>query len=350
MNVVQVCPTYFPYVGGVETHVKNISERLAKKYDVSVFTTDPSVKLPKREEINGVRVRRFKSFAPNEAYYFSLEMLRQLRKVKSDIVHGHAYHAFPLFFSKYAQKKRFIVTPHYHGFGHTFIRNFLFKFYKPLGKKVLQEADKVICVSSYEKGNLLNDFKIEEKKIVVIPNGINKEEFKNIEKKKKNCKKLLYVGGIEKYKGIGYLVRALPKLDKEVFLEIVGKGTYKKELVKLVNRLGLKKRVTFIQDLSREELLKKYADADLFVLLSKHEAFGISVAEALASKTPCIVARTSALKEWVDDENCFGVNYPINVNELVKLINEAIGKEVRGVKLLDWADVVRELIEIYRES
>ena len=349
MKVVQVCPRYYPYIGGLETHVENISKRLARKYDVSVFTTDPSGKLPKKEEISGVRVKRFKSFAPNEAYYFSLEMLRELRKVKSDIVHGHAYHAFPLFFSRYTQKEKFVVTPHYHGVGHSLIRNFLIKLYKPIGKKALEDADKVICVSSYEKNLLLNDFKIEEKKVVVIPNGINKEEFKNSGKRERKRKKILYVGRIRKLKGIDYLIKALPKLDDDILLEIVGKGTHKKELVKRVKKLGLKNRVIFQRNLSRKKLLKRYTDADLFVLLSKYEAFGISVAEALASKTPCIVANSSALQEWVDNENCFGVKYPINVNELANLIDEVIGKEVKGVKLLDWDDVVVELIKVYED-
>lgn len=95
--------------------------------------------------------------------------------------------------------------------------------------------------------------------------------------------------------------------------------------------------------------MERYAKADLFVYLSKYEAFGISVAEALASKIPCIVANSLALKEWIDNENCFGVKYPINVNELANLIDEVIGKEVEGVKLLDWDDVVVELIKVYED-
>ena len=349
MKIVQVCPRYYPCVGGLETHVENISKRLAKKYDVSVFTTDPSGKLPKKEEIKAVSVRRFKCIAPNEAYYFSLGLLKELKKVKCDIVHGHDFHAFPLFFSRYAQKQKYVVTPHYHGFGHTTIRNFLLKLYKPIGKKALEEADKVICVSNYERANLLNDFRLEEKKVVLIPNGINKEEFKNLKKERSHFKKILYAGRIEKFKGIHYLIKSLPKLDHDVLLEIIGKGVYERQLVKLVNKLGLKKRVKFQQNLSRKKLLERYAKADLFVYLSKHEAYGISVAEALASKIPCIVANSSALKEWIDNENCFGVNYPINVNELANLIDEVIGKEVKGLKLLDWEDVVAELIKVYKE-
>ncbi len=91
------------------------------------------------------------------------------------------------------------------------------------------------------------------------------------------------------------------------------------------------------------------------MLLSKLEAFGISVAEAVASKTSCILAKTSALNEWVDYENCFGIDYPIDIGELVRLINEIIGKEVKGVvreldgkKLWSWEKVVKELEKVYK--
>lgn len=97
MKILQVCPRYYPFVGGVEEHVRNISERLVKKHDVIVATTDPSRILPNEEIINGVKVVRFKSWAPHESYFFS----RQLRKYligssqHFDIVEAHTYSEFP---------------------------------------------------------------------------------------------------------------------------------------------------------------------------------------------------------------------------------------------------------------
>jgi 1,2-diacylglycerol 3-alpha-glucosyltransferase len=115
----------------------------------------------------------------------------------------------------------------------------------------------------------------------------------------------------------------------------------------LAREMSVSERVRFYQDLPRTELLQKYADADLFVLLSRYEAFGISVAEALASRTPCVVSNTSALAEWIDNTNCFGVNYPVKIEELSRTLNEVIGKRVGEVKLWDWDDVVRRLTEVY---
>ncbi|MCK4829805.1 glycosyltransferase family 4 protein, partial [bacterium] len=143
MKILQVCPRYFPDIGGLEEHVKNISEWLAKEHEVTVFTGDPSGKLLKEEEIGGVRIRRFKTFAPGNAYHISFKMAQELSKAEFDIAHGHGYHALPLYFSRNARAKKFIVTPHYHGHGHTPFRNLLIKLYKPFAKSIFDKANRV---------------------------------------------------------------------------------------------------------------------------------------------------------------------------------------------------------------
>jgi glycosyltransferase involved in cell wall biosynthesis len=347
MKILQVCPGYYPEIGGIEEHVKNIAERLAKEHEVTVFAGDPSGRLPKKEKINGVLVKRFKSYSPGNAYHLSFDMANELRKAKFDIVHGHNYHAFPLYFSSFVQASKFIVTPHYHGHGHTALSNFLLKPYKLVGKKIFQDADSIIAVSDYEKRLLVKDFKLDENRIKIIPNGINTNEFRNLVDVSKEAKTILFVGRLEEYKGVQYIIEALPFLEKDFCLKIIGKGPYKVNLVTQINKLELNDRVTFYQDLPRQELLRMYAGASVFVLLSKFEAFSIVVAEALASKTPCIVANTSALTEWVDNENCFGIDYPIDIGNLAALINQVNGKKVTAVKLWDWDTVVVNLKKIY---
>lgn len=346
MRILQVSVGYSPPLGGIAEHVKNISERLARKHEVTVFTHNYRGLLPKEEKIHGVLVRRFRSFSPYAAYHFSPTMIRELRKSEFDIVHGHGYHALPLYFSRYAKRKRFVVTTHYHGHGHTAFRDFLLRLYKPFGKRIFAEADAIISVSNYEKELLIKDFGLDEDKIWLIPNGINLPEFSHQEVLEKT-KSILYVGRLEQYKGVQYIIQALPLLGDDYRLEIVGRGTYETELQRLAAKLELSQRVRFNQFLPRSELLKMYNRAGVFVLLSQSEAFSIVVAEALASKTPCVVANTSALREWVDNRNCFGVDYPIDIAQLAKAISKAKGKRVTGVRLWDWDDVVQELEKIY---
>jgi glycosyltransferase involved in cell wall biosynthesis len=346
MRILQVSIGYTPSHGGVATNVKNISERLAKKHQVTVFAENYKAMLPYEETINGVLVRRFDCFHPGAAYFLSPDMIRELRKSSFDIVHGHCYHGLPLYFSRYAGRKKFVVTSHYHGHGHTFFRNILFRLYKPFGRRIFNDADAVVTVSNYEKQILMRDFGLDESRLHLIPNGVVLDDFSSAGLTPKT-NTIMYAGRLEKYKGIHYIIQALPLLDEDLCLEIVGWGTYEAELMQLVDRLGLKNRVRFSKFLSRSQLLKMYSQAQVFVLLSQQEAFSIVVAEALASKTPCVVARTSALKEWVDDKNCFGIDYPIDINKLAETIDKARGIKVTDVRLWDWDDVVRALEDIY---
>lgn len=88
-------------------------------------------------------------------------------------------------------------------------------------------------------------------------------------------------------------------------------------------------------------------------MLSKHEAYGITVAEALAAGTPCIVATGSALEEFVDGKRCLGILPPISTQELVHAINLLINPDIKkrlennALTILDWDEVAERTMEIY---
>jgi len=346
MRILQVSLGYTPSHGGVATNVKNISERLAKKHQVTVFAQNYKAMLPYEETINGVLVKRFDSFYPGAAYFFSLDMIRELKRSDFDIVHGHCYHGLPLYFSRYAGRKKFVVTAHYHGHGHTFFRDILFRLYKPFGSRIFKDADAIVAVSNYEKQLLIRHFGLDESRIHLIPNGVVLDDFANAGQTPKT-NTIMYAGRLEKYKGIHYIIQALPLLDDDLCLEIVGWGTYEAELMQLADSMGLKHRVKFSKFLSRSQLLEKFSRAQVFVMLSQQEAFSIVVAEALASKTPCVVANTSALKEWIDNKNCLGIDYPIDIHQLAETIDKARCIKVGDVKLYDWDKAVEALERIY---
>lgn len=362
MKIAQICPRYSPDIGGVETHVKEISERLVKAgHDVEVITTDPTGKLNKKDMINGVKVIRFGSFAPGNAYYFAPQIYFYLKKHNYDVIHAHSYHALPAFFASLGRYHgKFVFTPHYHRHGHTAFRNLLHKPYRLLGKMIFSRADSVICVSEYEKELVESDFKVAAK-TVKIPNGINLKEFENLKQRRKSPaektgreKTLLYVGRLEEYKGVQYIIQSLPELQ-DFRLKIVGKGPYEAELRSVAKSLGVERRVEWLKDLSRKELLKCYANADVFLMLSSHEAYGITVAESLAAGTPCIVAKGSALEEFVDGNACVGIEMPVSKDKVIKTVKETQKSERkessgRDEKILDWDEVSARIEKQYLQS
>ena len=138
-------------------------------------------------------------------------------------------------------------------------------------------------------------------------------------------------------------------MNEDVVLEIVGDGPYKTVLLDKINKLNLRDRVNITRYLEREELIQKYFDADLFILLSEAEAFGITVAEALVSGTPVIVSEKSALKEWIDGSSCFGLSDVEDKTELVGTINRLLGKKIGQVFVKSWDEVFDMLKKLYNE-
>jgi 1,2-diacylglycerol 3-alpha-glucosyltransferase len=358
LKIAQVCPRYSPDIGGVETDVKEISERLVLKgHEVEVITTDPSGKLRKKDEINKVKVTRFNSFAPGNAYYFAPQIYIYLKNNDYDVIHVHSYHALPALFAALSGRRTKIVfSPYYHRGGHTPFRNLLHKPYKLLGNVIFSFAETVICISEYEKKLVESDFNVSEK-LIKIPNGLNLQELKNLkpQKSENEDKTLLYVGRLEEYKGVQYIIQSLSEL-KDFRLTIVGKGAYEKELHDIAEIQGVAGRIEWLKDLSRQELLDCYAKADIFLMLSSHESYGITVAEALASGIPCIVAKGSALDEFVDGIHCFGLDEPSNIKSIIKFIHQAENLKnnsdftVGKLNIYDWNQITEEIENVYRKQ
>ena len=360
MKLIQVCPLYYPEIGGVETYVKELSERLVRRgYEVEVVCTGQRYRFDTRrlltETINGVQIKRFRALAPKNAYYMAPQAYYYLKKADCDIIHAHSYHALPAFFAMLAKNDRkFIFTPYYHGRGHTAFRDLLHIPYKYLGSKILREADKVVCISNYEKELIRTNFGISREKLVYIPNGLNLEEF-NVDGTERDKKRILYVGRLEKYKNIQSIIKSLLYLYG-FKLVIVGKGSYEKQLRELAFKKSVD--VIWLKDLTREELLEQYKSVGIFVSLSPFESFGITVAEALASGTHCIVPNEGALKEFVDNKNCFGITQErvkkgYLWKKIVKIAYDGVKVNLSDLpkdKIKDWDRVVDDYEGVYEEG
>lgn len=253
-----------------------------------------------------------KSSHPNLKFHFAKKLntttLKQLlNKVPVDILHGHGIWQLPVHQMARAARRKgipYIITP----------RGMLepwslkqSKWKKKLALSLYQDKDlrHAACIHTTAPMEAEHIRKLGyTNPIAVIPNGIDLTEFPNQEKKLKTDKRtILFLSRIHPKKGIEVLLEAWEKLDLELRrnwkVEIAGNGekTYITSLQKKIERKGLEKEILIIGPKFGEEKLLAYGRADLFVLPTYSENFGIVVAEALACGIPVITTEGTPWEE-----------------------------------------------------
>jgi glycogen(starch) synthase len=308
--VLQVTPKFFPSVGGVETHVLELSKHLSElDVSVKVLTTDlKSYSTMQRvQALNDTSVARERAFKilplPGGLGIVSPGMLRYI-KLKCEIVHIHGYGSFPTFLTPLFKlaKKKVVITTHSDEGLHSF-RKRAYDIIVP--RLSLFYSSKIVALSRHEK-KLLTNFGIPEERIEIIPNGVDANLF-NIRRRvdaTRNKKKVLYVGRLNfRQKGIDILLLAARKLIKRhnVIFEFVGPPEDIEGFNNLVDRSGLRERIIYHGEVSRKRLIEIMTDADLLVLPSRFEPFGIVILEAMAIGLPVIASSVGGIPEVIRD-------------------------------------------------
>lgn len=172
MRVAHVVTSYYPRLGGVETHVRRIAEACAVAGDQVTVLTHATGTAPPAAEVGGVRVLRFPRTVRSVRYPLSLPFLRYLvtHPGDFDVVHAHGYYTL----AGHAAARSglpFVFTPHYHGTGRATGAALVHRLYRPAGVWVLANADAVICTSQDERNLIVGDFLTVARKIRVIRDG-----------------------------------------------------------------------------------------------------------------------------------------------------------------------------------
>jgi glycosyltransferase involved in cell wall biosynthesis len=365
MKIVQVCPKYLPERSGIITHVKEVSERLAAKgHDVKVLTTDPTGRLCQKELICDVSVERYKSWAPLHLYHFSAGLLKALRKVDCDILHCHGYQDFPPIAGFLAGgDRKFLVTLH-SGWPLTSVTRMLNDLYTALLGIALARADRIIFVSksefAYFSTRVPGMSRFPVRKLVLLPNGADRQNLQERARSEivpRNTKYILSVSGLRKYKGQDFLIKGFAKTQfapsEDVKLVIAGTGDYVHSLSKLIDRMKLKDRVLLLDTPDDETISWLYQNCAAFVLLSRFESQGITVAEAIAARIPTIVTLVPGLEDYVMNGYARGIPYPPEASQLARILEETIREPQKyvpkNVRILSWDDVTESLEGIYEE-
>ena len=336
MKITSINKLYHPWMGGVEKVIQQIAEGLNGKEDIEVEVLCCQPKGKKEiEKINGVKVYKASSFGILWGMPISFDFFKLFKKLlkEADIIDFH--HPFPLgdlVIFLFRPKTKLIV--HYHS---DIVRQKVFGFLiKPLISHTSKKAERILVSNPNLIKNSPHLKKFQEK-CQVIPFGVDLEEIKQSldemetrEIKKKYKEFVLFIGRLNYYKGIGYLIEAME--DVNANLVIIGEGKQEKFLRQKVKELGIENKVFFLPSQPRKRLINFYKASEVFVLPSifKSEAFGIVLIEAMACGTPVISTELGTGTSWVNINRKTGFVIP---PRNPKALKEAISKILENKNL-----------------
>jgi len=233
--------------------------------------------------------------------------------------------------------------------------------YQNINVRCLKYLDKIICVSSSTKQDCL-DKNISEKKLFVIPDGVETNKFQISNFKFQNNKKiLLTVGRLVKRKGVEWFINnIMPKLGTEYEYWVVGRGPEKENIEKAILKNNLQNQVKLLGFVDDEKLQKIYNQADIFIMPNikvegDREGFGIVALEAGAYGLPVLAADLEGLKDVIKNgENGYLVPER-NTQEYIKRINDVLrNSELRDrahqyvIENFNWANISQKYSDIFK--
>ena len=328
-------PNYYPpHIGGIEDVCHSIVSGLPN-YCHKVICFNHK-KVTQRSVYEGVEVVRCgvlkKLFSQSLSLSFFCELRNVLREFKPDVVHFHTPNPLSsvyLLLSKLPKKTKLIL--HWHS--DIVEQDFLYVFYRPIEKLLLKRASKILVTSpTYTSGsNVLYPF---QSKLKVIPNTIktNKLQKQSSDPLKIEKIKILYggkkivftFGRHVPYKGLQYLVDAASQISEDAVVVIAGNGPLNEVLKKRANSSS----VYFINHLSDDELRCYLYASDVFAFpsITRNEAFGIALAEAMYCGLPAVtftIPHSGVNWVSIDQETCLESENG-NVQEFADAINKLL--------------------------
>jgi glycogen synthase len=388
MRVLMLSWEYPPrLVGGLGRHVHRLSRALVDEgHEVTVISREHPDS-PPDDFKDGVRVVRVGDYPPIITFddlvpwvlQLNLAVQEQATRVALqgdfDVVHAHDW---LVAYAAAAVKNTFglplVGTIHATEFG-----RHQGHLPGPMNKLIHQvewwltyEARRVITCSRYMADQVHEIFELPSEKQDVIPNGVDLSDFDRPadadeirhQMVRGDERMLFFAGRLEYEKGVQTILDALPLLESKghkARLFVAGVGTHAEALQARVQELGLGDRVTFLGFIPESELRRYYAAADVALVPSLYEPFGMVALETMAADTPCIVADTGGLKELVVHD-ATGLRFtPGDATDLAATIDRLFTDAklhhrltVDARRMLDeqfnWRAIARRTVDVYARA
>jgi len=389
VKILHIYKDYPPILGGIENHVRLLAEGQAHHgHQVMVLVTNPAGLKTVIAEEGGVRVIRAGRIATVASTPLSLALPAQLAASRPDVVHLH----FPYPVGEVSQwllhrGQATVLTYH----SDVVRQAGILRLYRPLLRRVLRDVDAIIIGSPPMRKSA---YLIEHQaKLHLIPYGIPLTRFRDAGQRMAHLAvrltdnrmqppvagadtvpaytagspaptpsdvgTLLFVGRLRYYKGLDYLIRALPQINARLL--VVGIGPMEAEWRKLAAEVGVAERITWLGEVTDAHLPALYHAADLFVLPASHtsEAFGLVQVEAMAAGLPVVCTELGTGTSYVNQDGVTGrVVPPRDSAALATAINALLadpaerarlgaGAQARVAAEFDLPIMVRRVLELY---
>lgn len=347
------------WLAGTEIATYNLADHLARRgHEVHVITSHDAG-LPKLSEENGFSVHRIAW--PNIRFIgivtFWVKICLKIRTIKPDVFHAQSLLCgIPAVAAKKFLKIPFVV------WGQGSDIYLPGRFTRMTSKPILQNADAVLALTEDMKQKMRE---ICDRDISVVPNGIDLERFKISSggKKEGNAKTIIFVGRLHPVKGVQYLIEAMAIVHQQmpdVKLVIVGDGMERARLEEFAEKLNLNGCIQFAGQVPQESIPRFMHQADVFVLSSLSESFGIVNLEAMAAGLPIVATNVGGIPDIVEE----GVNgYLVNAKNpdeiaervLIFLQNDEMREEISAnnrekAEMFTWSRVAEKVEKEYQKA
>lgn len=383
MNVIMITPD-FPYsFGGIGEHVSNLVGELQNHNDLQLhvmitrfanskmgiqnveFAENKNVFLYEIGNLN--HQKKFMAMEKQgfafeyealKTCLYSLEIFERIdsiiedKKIKVDLIHIHdAFGAIAALALKKKYDVPLITTMHSIGNEDYLIDG--------LRKYLIRNSSEVIYVSDYLRNQLSRRYNWTGEKEHIIPNGIKLEK----REKKEIPNQFLFVGRLERKKGVDILLKAAHELRELGLLhfniDICGEGTEKKQLEQDILKMGLQEQVKLWGYQSKEELNEKYKKASLVIIPSREESFGLVAIEAMAKGTSVLCSNIANFREVVGEEAGFFFDFENEkdlAQQILFIMNHPEEKQKKIEKAYEriqdkysWNIIAGETLKVYQE-
>jgi glycogen(starch) synthase len=373
--------------GGLARHVRKLSEALVDLgVEVHVLTRGGE-ESPAEESAGGVFIHRIREpTRPTDLGEFVAWVERMNSdmlaagvelgdRLEFDLVHGHDWLvANACDHLARRMSAPLVTTIHATEYGRHqgWVEDHPQSYIHGVERWITNRSQRVIACSAYMRDQVADIFGVAEGRITVIPNGIDPLDLPRTEPVElarlrmsfaaPDERLVLLIGRLVYEKGFQLALEAMPKVIAAApgtrFL-VAGSGTHEEELKRQAEELGLMEHGTFLGWIGDDVLHSLYAIADLTVVPSIYEPFGLVALEAMASGCPCIVADTGGLREVVPHEEAglrFRARDPEALAEVaIRVLSDPelearlIAEAKEHVLRFDWGDVAVQTAAVYAE-